>query len=317
MKKKLILIIICFLALVVFCALRDFVIKQVITLAASNITGAPTRIGGFSLSIIRQSVKITNFKMYSPKDFPPDVMVDIPLLGVSYDILPLIRGKIHLKELTLDLKEMGLIKNEEGKLNVDSLKLSEPKDKPDKPAKPVKQMSIQMDLVNLNIGRVVSKDYSVSGPTAIKVYDIGIKKTYKNINSAQQLAALIIAEPLKAAGIQGLGIYGASVLTGVAALPVAAVFTFAGKDYARSEYNVSWEKAYEVSLSILKTSGAVKKEDKTMGIINAEVGNSKVTLKLKKVTDKKTEITVSARKYMLPQPEVAAGIIYSISGKLK
>lgn len=314
MKKKFILILVCFLALIIFCVLRDFMIKQVITFTASNIVGVPTHIGGFSLSIIRQSVKITDFKMYSPKDFPQDAMVDISLLRVSYDILPLIRGKIHLKELTLDLKEMGLIKNKEGKLNVDSLKLSESKDKPQKPTK---QMPMQIDLVNLNITRVVNKDYSVSGPTAIKVYDIGIKKTYKNITSAQQLAALIITEPLKAAGIQGLGIYGVSVLTGVAALPVAAVFTFAGKDYSRAEYDVSWEKTYETSLSVLKESGTVKKENKTIGIINAEVRGAKVTLKLKKVTEKKTEITISARKYMLPQPEAAAGIIYSISGKLK
>ena len=63
MKKKLILILGIFVALVVFCAVRDFVIKSVVTVVANSITGAPTHIGGFSLSAIKQSVRISNFKM--------------------------------------------------------------------------------------------------------------------------------------------------------------------------------------------------------------------------------------------------------------
>ncbi|MBP7216595.1 MAG: hypothetical protein KBA46_04850, partial [Candidatus Omnitrophica bacterium] len=176
---------------------------------------------------------------------------------------------------------------------------------------------MQMDVVHLAIRNVIRKDYSVSGPETIKVCEIGIKKTYKNITSAQQLAALIIAEPLKAAGIQGLSVYGVSILTGVAALPVAAAFTLAGKDYAQAEYDVSWDKAYVVGLSALQAAGSIKKEDKAAGVISAEVKGTQVTLKLKKVSERSTQITISARKFLLPQPEVAAGVMYRISDNLK
>lgn len=319
MKKKLILILICFLALAVFCVIRDFVIKSVVTVAASSVTGAPVHIGGFSLSIIKQSVRISDFKMYNPKGFPRDVLVDIPRIGVTCNIGALFGGKIHLRHLDIDLKELGLAKNKQGQLNVDSLKIAGDRKKAEGKdgKKPAKEMAIQIDTVNLSMGRVVNKDYSVEGPPVIKVYDINLKKTYKSITSGQQLAALIIAEPLKAAGIQGLSVYGASMLTGVAALPVAAAFTLAGKDYAQADYNVSWDRAYEAGLKALKESGRIKKENKATGAISADVRGVQVALKLGKISDKTTRVAVSARKYLLPQPEVAAGIMYRISDELK
>ncbi|MCX5702201.1 MAG: hypothetical protein NTW64_04395 [Candidatus Omnitrophica bacterium] len=319
MKKIVAVVLIAILVLSAFCLFRDLIIKSVISSVTSNITGAPVHIGGFSLSVIKQSVKITNFKMYNPKGFPQEILVDIPKLGVSCNLSALIKGKLHLKLLDFDLKELVLTKNKEGKLNVDSLKVVEAGKEPkkEKAKKPAKQMAMQIDVVNLNIGRVINKDYSVGEQPVIKVFDINIKKTYKDITSVQQLAALIIAEPLKAAGIQGLQVYAATLLTGVAALPVAAVFTLAGKDYAEQDFNVSWQEAYAAGLRAIKNAGTLKNEDSVGGVINADVGGSQVTLKLKKIDEGKTRITVSARKFMLPQPEVAAGVMYKITEELK
>jgi hypothetical protein len=213
-----------------------------------------------------------------------------------------------------------MVKNKEGKLNVDSLKIIEQQKagaKDEGAKKPKKEMAIQIDLANLAIGRIVSKDYSLEGPPAIKVYDVNLNKSYKNITSVQQLAALIISEPLKAAGIQGLKVYAVSMLTGVAALPVSAVLTFAGKDYAQASFNVTVDKAYAAGLQVLKQMGVIKKENKADGIINAVVNGANVTFKLKKVNNTTTEITVSARKLGLPKPEVASGVIYQITDKLK
>jgi hypothetical protein len=213
-----------------------------------------------------------------------------------------------------------MVKNKEGKLNVDSLKIIEEQKagaKGERAKKPKKEMAIQIDLANLAIGRIVSKDYSLEGPPAIKVYDVNLNKSYKNITSVQQLAALIISEPLKAAGIQGLKVYAVSMLTGVAALPVSAVLTFAGKDYAQASFNVTVDKAYAAGLQVLKQMGVIKKENKADGIINAVVNGANVTFKLKKVNNTTTEITVSARKLGLPKPEVASGVIYQITDKLK
>lgn len=319
MQKKIKIVVLSVVILFGFCLVRDFIIKSIIGTVASSVTGAPTHIGGLSLSIVKQSIRISDFKMYNPRGFPRDVLIDIPKIGVTCNMGALLKGKIHLKQLDIDLKELGLVKNKEGKLNVDSLKVVEDQKSEKKKGdqKPAKKLAIQIDLVNLNMGRVVNKDYSVEGPPVIKVYDINLKKAYKNITSAQQLAALIMTEPLKAAGIQGAKIYGVMMLTGVAALPVAAVFTFAGKDHAGADFDVSWDRAYEIGLKQLQKAGKIKAENKQNGVIDANVNGAGVTLKLKKVTDNKTHIVVSARKFGLPQPEISAGILYRISDELK
>ena len=88
MKKKLVLVVVILAGLVIFCAVRDIILKNVITVVTTNVVGAPTHIGGLSLSVINQSLKITDFVLYSPKGFPRDVMVNIALMKVSADILP-------------------------------------------------------------------------------------------------------------------------------------------------------------------------------------------------------------------------------------
>ncbi len=316
MQKKIRIIILAFVFLFGFCWVRDFLIKSLIGTVATSVTGAPTRVGGLSLSIIRQSVKISNFRMYNPKGFPKDLLVDIPKMGVACNLGALITGKIHLRQLDLEIKEIGMTKNKEGKLNVDSLKIAAEKSG-EKEKKPAKQLAMRIDIVSLGMGRVVSRDYSVEGQPVVKVYDINLKKTYKNITSVQQLAALIISEPLKAAGIQGLKMYGVSMLTGVAALPVLAAFTFAGKDYAQETFNVTMERAYDAGLQAIKMAGKVKQENRASGVISAEVNGARVTLKLKKLSEKSTQVTISARKFGLPQAEIASGVMYRLSEQLK
>lgn len=316
MQKKYKIIILAFVLFFGFCLARDFFIKSLIGTVATSVTGAPTRVGGLSLSLIRQSIRISNFKMYNPKGFPKDILVDIPRVAVSWDLAALVSGKIHLKQLELEIKETGMVKNKKGKLNVDSLKITTEKSG-ERKKKPAKQLLLQIDIVNLGIGRVISRDYSVEGQPVVKVYDINLKKTYKNITSAQQLAALIISEPLKSAGIQGLEVYGVSMLAGVAALPVMAAFTFTAKDYAQEIFNVAAERAYDSGLQAIKTAGRVIEEKKAAGIISAEVNGARVTLRLKKLSEKSTQITISARKFGLPQAEIASGVMYRLSELLK
>jgi uncharacterized protein involved in outer membrane biogenesis len=320
MRKKIKFIILVIVLIFGFCLTRDFLIKSLIGTVASSVTGAPVTIGGFSLSVIRQSAKISNFQMYNPKGFPKDILIDIPKMSIDYDLGALITGKVHIKMIDLELKEVVMVKNKEGKLNVDSLKIiEEQKAKaPEKEAKkPAKEIAIRIDLANLAIGRIVSKDYSVEGQPTVKVYEVDLKKSYKNITSVEQLIVLMISEPLKAAGIHGLKVYAASMLTGAAALPVAAVLSFTGKDYAQDSFNATMDKAYDAGLQVLKQMGVVKRENRPKGIINAEVKGAGVTLKLKKLDASTTEITVSARKLGLPKPEVASGVIYEITDKLK
>jgi hypothetical protein len=151
----------------------------------------------------------------------------------------------------------------------------------------------------------------------VQVYDINLKKSYKNITSAQQMAALILSEPMKQAGIKGAAIYGVAALTGVGFIPVVVAATLSDKDSAQQDMNVAIARLYDTSLSVLTRIGKVSKEDKAAGIISGQVGGASVTIKLKSLSAGKTKIAISAKKYMLPKPEIASGVLYQISEQLK
>jgi hypothetical protein len=121
---------------------------------------------------------------------------------------------------------------------------------------------------------------------------------------------------MKAAAIKNAEIYGVAMLAGVAVLPVGVVATFIGKDSVQQVIDASFEQAFKMSLEVVKRMGRLTKDDAPNGAIKANINGAMVALQLRKKADKKTEITISARKYMLPKPDVAGGVLYQILDKL-
>lgn len=315
MKKTMVVLVIFFIAILSVGIIKDKIIKSAITIIATQVTGAPVHIDGFSLGIFNQSVRISGFKIHNPKGFSKAILVDLPKIYVSYDLGALFRKKLHLASIEIEIKEIGLEKNKEGKLNVDELKVAKQGEK--QKSKPSEQMPMQLDMLTLGMGRIISKDYSDGAEPVVKVYDINMRKSYKNITSVQQLAALILAEPMKAAGIQGAAIYGVAMLTGVAVLPVAVALTLIGRDSVQQDFIATFDNAYEVSLEVLKRQDKVARGDRSRGVISATINSAKINVKIIKKANNKTQVVISARKYLLPKPAIAGGVLYGISEKLK
>ena len=248
--------------------------------------------------------------MYNPSGFPEGILVSCPKIKVIYDRATLFKQKRHFLLVEIELKEMGLTKNKDGKLNVDSLKIvQQSKSSPPTP--------MQIDLLTLSIGKIVYKDYTIGTEPSVRVYDVNRQKSYKGIPTAQQLALLVLAEPMKAAAIKNAEIYGVAMLTGVAALPVAVAATFIGKDSVQQIIDASFEHVYEISLEVVKRMGTITKHDASGGVIKANINGAMVALILRKGKDNKTEITISARKYMFPNLDIAGGVLYQILDRLQ
>lgn len=326
MKKILPIAIIFLLALSTLAIFKDALIKSTVTVATTAITGAPTKIDHLSLGLLKQSILIKGFKMYNPAGFPKEILIDIPTIEVSLDVADLFKRKLHFKKIELDLKEVGVIKNKEGKLNVESLKVMEEAGKKEK--KPTtestpkseksQELPLQIDELILNLGKIVYRDYTVGETPSVQVYDLGIKgKTYVNIKSAQQLITLIMAEALKPTAIQSAKVYAANAILGAGFLPAGVAITLMGKDSAQEDYDIPYAKVYATTLATLKEIGAVKSENETNGSIKALVDKNDVSVEVKKLNDKTTRLKVSARRLLLPKPEAAGGVALQISEKLK
>ena len=310
MKKFLIWLGIVVISLVCMAIFKNLVIKSVLTSVASRITGAPVHMDGFSLNILSSTINISGFKMYNPNGFPEGILVSCPKINVIYDRATLLKQKRHFLLVEIELKEMGLTKSKEGKLNVDSLKVVQK-------AESSPSTSMQIDLLTLSIGKIVYKDYTVGTEPSVRVFEVNRRKSYKSIPTAQQLALLVLSEPMKATAIKNSEIYGVAMLAGVAVLPVGVAATFIGKDSVQQIIDVSFEHAYEVSLEVAKRMGRITKDDVPNGTIKANINGAMVALILRKGAGNKTEITISARKYMFPKLDIAGGVLYQIFDKLQ
>lgn len=304
---------------------KDQFIKRAIVISTQQILGASAQIEDFSLSILKQSINIKGFKIYNPSGFPNEAFVDIPEVGVDYDLGALLKQKLHLPFIRMNLKEMILVRNKEGKLNVESLKINQQKDPAEeREQKKTKKeepsvMPMQIDQLSLTIGKVIYKDFSGGGdePT-IKFFDVGIHdKIFKDINSPQQLAAVIMVEATKSTAIKGLSMYGLNALLGVGFVPVGVVSVLTSKDHAKAELDMDVDNLYQLSLEVIKSKGEVINEEKESNTIKANVKGASVVIKIDKLEGDRSSMTVSARKLMIPNAQLAESILYQISQQIK
>ena len=298
---------------------KDQIIKVAVQAGASRVLGTNVSVGGLSSGILRQSMRVRAFKIGNPPGFPQGTMLDVTEAGVDYDLSALLSGKLHFPLVILNLNEMVVVKNPAGVLNVDALKVAEKKEaapagKPEKPSKP---LSLKIDVLRLNVNRVVFKDYTQGEEPLVQVFDVNLKdKTYKDIQSAQQLAALIMVEAMKPTAIKGAKIYGVATVLGAGFLPVGIAGALLGKDSAQAEFGAPFDQVYQTALEVIGKNGTLSSESKTDGVIKADVSGHNVTVKITKNDQGKTEIVIAARKFLIPRPEVAQGILYQIQEKL-
>lgn len=318
-----------------FVLFRNPLIKSIVTARASQVMGAPVYIDSFSFGIFKQAIRIKGFKLYNPEGFPDEVIFDVPEVSVDYDLSALLKGKLHLPYLAVNLKEMVVIRNKEGKLNVDTLKAATKQEKPtegeEKTEEPSEAMEMQIDIMKLSIGKVIYRDYSMGEKPIVVSYDMGIKeKTYKNVTDAQQLAVLVMVEAIgptaiKAAVVKGKEavVKGAETAIEAVSLPaegIGEVADIAGRLLGRevgANFNVDYNKAYEAAIKTVQQLGKVTKEDEDRGLIKAKVDGSNVTVEITKKAEKEVQIKVSARKLVLPQPKLAEEILSKISENVK
>ena len=199
--------------------LKDQIIKTAVEIGAAQVLGAPVHIGGMSVGLLGQSVRIKDLRVENPPGFPRENLIDIAQVGVDYDLPAIFKGVLHLPKLVLDLREMTVIKNKDGKLNVDALKVAQKSPENTQNNKPTKEMPVEIDVAELNLGKVIVKDYNKM-PFLVTAYDIGVHhKTYRNIKSVQKLALLVMGEAMGPTALKNAAIYGAASVLGVAFLP--------------------------------------------------------------------------------------------------
>jgi hypothetical protein len=305
------------LALVVLAAMKDFLIKTAIETASPNIVGAKVKMGSFSLGVFSRKVHITDFKLYNPPGFPDQVLVDMREVSMEADIPQLLKGRMHFPMVVFNMNNMVIVKNKEGKLNVDSLKIVQEQMAANK-GKPMKLPAFKIDVLDLNLGKVVFEDYTHAPPVHIDAYDVGIKdQKIRDINGIPKLVTVVIVDALKPTAIRSAGLLAAEALLGVGFLPAVAISIVVAKDSVKADLDCSFGRTYQESLKLVKELGSVKKEDRKNGQILANVYGCDVTITVQDTGWNKSHVSIKARKYLMARLETANGLLYQLTQSLR
>ncbi len=219
MKKILSLLVIFFLFFAGLFLARNLIIKGMVETGVGVVTGLSLRMKSLDISLLKNYVQIEGLQLFNPKNFPDKVMVDLPEIYIECDLAALMKKKLHFPEIRIHLREFAVIKNENGQLNLDSLK----------PVQAQKQAPvgsagetpvIAIDRLELVIERVVFKDYSSGGDPLrrgeplVHEFNVNLHERYERITNPESLVNLIVFKALANTTIANLTHFDVGILKG-------------------------------------------------------------------------------------------------------
>ncbi len=229
MKIKIIIIV-----LVVFLAfgfVKNSIIQSVISTTISKAAHVPVSIGSTSASLLSSSIRIKNLRLYNPRGFPEKLMLEIAQIFIDFDPAPLLKGQAHFQEVRVDLKQLVVIKNKDGRVNVDAVKPAKGESRERAAAKSKGEgPKLKIDKLYLSIGRVVYKDYSLGGEPRVEVFDVNMQdRVFTNIEDPNAVVSLVMFEALTKTTLSRLANLDLGSFEGGAGDAVGGLSNFVGK----------------------------------------------------------------------------------------
>ena len=200
MKKIFVVLTVIFLVFLCAIAARNSLARFALLKGVKSGLDLDMSIKKIDVGILKTYVNIEDMKICNPPGFNEKIMADLPQVYVNYQPGAFFAGQVHLNKLRLELKEFVVEKNQQGNLNVNSIKGLKNKKIENQQRLPANvaaksNLKIKIDSLELKIGTVVYKDYTQT-PAAISTYQIGIDEKYENITDVNVLVKLIVARAL-------------------------------------------------------------------------------------------------------------------------
>ena len=277
MKRKIIIIPAIVLAILIALFFgKNMIIKTSVTAGVRAMTGLKLSIRSMDIGIFKTLIGINGLQLYNPSGFVDELMIDVPEIYVDYNLGAFMKGRTHLEEVRLNLKEFIIVKNEAGELNLDSLKVvkaEEEEEVIDEGKKGgTKMPELQIDVLELRIDKVVYKDYSKGTPPKVKEYNVNINERFENITDPKTIVRLIIFKALKNTAIASLtnfdlgklqkGLTGTIKKTAEMALETPGRAIEVGKEAGEKIKETARETVEKAADTIKKLFPFGKKEDK-------------------------------------------------------
>ncbi len=198
MKKPIKVLVIVLVALVALTMIKNSLFQGILTGALSKAAHVPVKFGSTSIRFLTGSIDLRNIRVFNPKGFPEKLMLHAPQVAIDFQPTSLFQGRLHFKTVKLNMKELIVVKNKNGQVNIEAVKPSQKeKEQASKPKEKGKVPKLRIDELHLTIGKVVYKDYSQGPEPKVQVFEININdRVYTNIEDPTALVSLIMFEAL-------------------------------------------------------------------------------------------------------------------------
>ena len=186
-------LLILFLVLVVaLLLLKDTIIKSVVEARIRAETGMEARIGKFELGLLSSTVTIEDFKLYNSAEFGGSPLIDLRELHLEMDGNRLPSRELHFRLIRVNLAEVNVVENKDGKTNLELLQELQKK----KTSQQVDLTFTGIDTLNLTVGKLRFTKLKQSGQ--VREVNIGLQnEILTNVRSAADLTGLLVKLALK------------------------------------------------------------------------------------------------------------------------
>jgi len=200
---KLLKVVLVFVVLIgLLIASKNIIAKIAIEKGVKAATGLPLEIKKIDIGITSSHIGITDLSLLNPSGFPPGIMFHAPEIFVDYHLGDMLKGKVHLQEIRLNFDQFVIVKNAQGRTNLEALK-PKGKDGSKEPAKDKKEdgikkgmPEIQIDHLELKVGKVIYKDYSGGGEPSVREYNVNISEELTDVTNVRHLLGLIASKAI-------------------------------------------------------------------------------------------------------------------------
>jgi uncharacterized protein involved in outer membrane biogenesis len=199
-----ILILALFVAVIIsFIYWKNVIAGIVIERIVKSITGCRLTVESVDISFLKTKAEMQELLILNPKDFPDRIMFDAPLVYIDFNIPALFKRKIHLKEVTLDIREVAIVKDARGNLNLNSLKVvkAEKTGKEPEDIGPRKAPEMRIDKFILKIKKVSYKDYTKGPSPRAMEFTINVNESFTGVNDLYDLTNIVVVKAVKRAAL--------------------------------------------------------------------------------------------------------------------
>ncbi len=189
-----VLLVLCGIALVALVALVasfDWLVKRSMMIALSRATGGDVQIERVQVGFRQGMFHVEQLRLLNPPAFGGGPMLDLPEFYVAYDPAAAVTNALHLKEVRVNLAEIGIVIDARGRTNLLSLggglkKLS------DSQTNKISKLNFTgIDKLTVTLGQVTTVDLRQPGHT--NVIRLGLRnEVLRNVRTEADLMPLVI-----------------------------------------------------------------------------------------------------------------------------